>query len=501
MPDETKTNQAIYTSDFKPTGVTDDPWAFDCVMISAGPSAASNYLYPQEWIDDPNTVAMYTGAQCYINHMSEEELVNRPEGDMKDLVGYWDHVTAKPGMMTGRIHIIPTKDNERIRDYCQAAIKYRSQFPDKNLFGVSIVQLGDWVMVDFQGKQYRKVINTKEVLSCDIVTKAGRGGMILNQAPLAVGANAEARRQWFAGYMAESMRVMQADMDKVQSESGASATGTAVLDRPGTQRLAESENASQLLQALTEMRDKVAAADDAMPLKKELRRGLDNALTLAQIGPAKAEGERTMGDSTKQELTTKPGMSVTVSHAHPPAGSTPPGAGADGTHTPGATDPEEEEATRCEEAANHFQKMAETEKEEESKRKYAGQAESFKKMAEAKRTKMAEAKKQREAEAEKEEESRRKQMSESEQEQESMRELLKGSLIKDSGLAETAQAYIRESTRGKSLGETKKAIEMAQALQREANPHLNPARQGGTGAGTSAAFEADFDRTFKGGRN
>ena len=211
-----------------------------------------------------------------------------------------------------------------------------------------------------------------------------------------------------------------------------------------------------------------------------------------------------MGDSTKQELTTKPGMSVTVTHAHPPAGAdAPPGAGPAGTHTPGATDPEEEEAARCEEAAAHFQKMAEAEKEEESKKKYSGQAESFKKMAEAKRSKVAEAKKQREAEAKKEEESRRQTMSESEKEQESMRELLKENLITSSGLAEPAQAYIRESTRGKGLGETREKIEMARSLMKEANPPLNPPRQGFGGNGTSTAFDADFDRTFsgKGGRN
>ncbi len=497
-----------YGADFEPVSVQGDPWAFDCVMISAGPSASGVFYYPPEWINDPRTADAYQGAQCYTNHMSEEEMVNRPEGDMNELVGYWANVRAENNALLGRLHIIPTKSNERIRDYCVASVGYRKTFPDKNFFGVSIVQIGDWIPFEFQGKQFRKVVNTKEVHSCDIVTKPGRGGMILAAAP----AQGESRRKWFTGYMAESMRVMKLDMDKLQKESGASATAFAGYDRPGTTRLVESEAQAEIIPILTELRDKVAAADDSMPLKKDLRRGLDNALTLAQIGPQRAEGERPMADSTKQEITTKPGMTVSVSHAHPPAGEggAPPGAGPNGAQVSTAhpePDGDEQEAAVCEEAANSFSKMAESESEAGKKAGFMKQAEAFKKMAESKRSKAAESKKQREAEAkaaeEEQEAARMKTMTESEKEEEANRQVLVDVIMERSGLDDKTKAFIMESTRGKSVGEVRKTIEIAKStLMREANPALNPSRPAG-GAGVSGDFKSAFTGFFgkKGGRN
>jgi hypothetical protein len=533
--------------------VDGDPWAFDAIMISAGPSATGVYYYPPEWLTDPNTVKAYQGCQSYINHMSEEEMVNRPEGDMNELVGYWSNVKADPSMMTGRIHIVPTESNKRIRDYCLASIRYRQQFPDKNFFGVSIVQIGDWEPFEFQGKQFKKVVNTKEVHSTDIVTKPGRGGMILAPAP----AQGESRRKWFTGYMAESMRMMDLELSKkIQkesvpagwkgtvhamldhpeidnpyalanwmdqmgytphkgAESGASASAFGVFDRPGTQRLVESEAQSEMLPILTELRDKVATADDSMPLKKDLRRGLDNAISLAQIGPVRAEGERTMPESTKQEITTKPGMTVSVSHAHPPASGSaaPPGAGPAGSAPPTAhqePDADEEEATYCEEAAGHFQKMAESESEAGKKAGFTKQSEAFKKMAEAHRAKAAESKKQREAEAakvkeseEEQEAARLKKMTEAEKEEEANRQVLVDVILDRANLDEKTLAFMRESTRGKNISEVRKMVETARTtLMREANPPLNPSRPA-AGAGVGGDFKAAFTGFFgkKGGRN
>ena len=495
-----------YGSDFQPSAVDGDPWAFDAIMISAGPSATGVYYYSPEWLTDPNTAKAYQGCQSYINHMSEEEMVNRPEGDMNELVGYWSNVKADPAMMTGRIHIVPTESNKRIRDYCLASIRYRQAFPDKNFFGVSIVQMGDWEPFEFQGKQFRKVVNTKEVHSTDIVTKPGRGGMILAAAP----AQGESRRNWFTGYMAESMRMMEKEM-----ESGASASAYGVLDRPGTKRLSESETQLTLLPILTELRDKVATADDSMPLKKDLRRGLDNAISLAQIGPVTAEGERPMAkDSTKQEITTKPGMTVSVSHAHPPAsgGAPPEGAGPAGTTVPSAheaPDADEEEATYCSEAANHFQKMAEGETEESKKSGFMKQSEAFKKMAESHKAKAAESKKQREAEAakvkeseEEQEAARLKGMTESEKEEEANRQVLVDVILDRANLDEKTLDFMRESSRGKSISEVRKMVETARTtLMRESNPPLNPSRP------ASSAGSSDFKKAFtsffskKGGRN
>jgi len=486
VPDKIASSNVV----FQPNAVDGKPWSFDGDMITAGPSAASNFYYPPEWINDPLTAKMYEGAQSYVNHMSEEELLNRPEGDMNDLVGYWSNVHPENSALKGRFNIIPTKENERLRDYCMASIRYRQKYPDKNLFGVSIVQMGDWVPFEIDGKPYRKVVRTNEVHSCDIVTKPGRGGMILAPAT-----STESKREWILNYMAESARKMEAELQK---ESGASATATAAAyDKLGTSPLISSDKGG-LVGGLKNLRDMVAAADDSMPMKKELRRGLDNAISQAEIGSVGTEGEKSM----QHVIKTEPGVTATISHAAVP----PAGAGPDGAQVPTAhpePNGDEEEATRCDEASKTFSQMAESEKNEEAKGKFKKQAEAFKKMAEARRAKAAEAKKQREAEeeAKKASEAEAKHAEgegEDESEKESRR-ILGEMIVRDSGLSENAQKYILESTRGKNLSDIRKMIDTAKGLMKESGPGINPAKQVATG---ESAFKSGFKAMFsKGGRN
>ena len=63
-------------------------------LLTEGPGNQSdkNY-YSEECLDD--AVNVFEGARCYLNHQTDEEEEVRPEGDIKDQVGYFILVDTK----------------------------------------------------------------------------------------------------------------------------------------------------------------------------------------------------------------------------------------------------------------------------------------------------------------------------------------------------------------------------------------------------------------------
>lgn len=461
---------------FSATPVQGDPWAFECTMITAGPgNPANKFYYPPEWISDPLTAKLYNGAQCYIDHDGYMDMENRPERSMRDLLGYWDNVHAESNALKGRLHIVPAPSNQTFRDTIAVSLEYRKSNPDKNLCGFSIVQQGDFEPFDFQGETWNKVIRTNTVKSVDLVTLPARGGQA--DAPVTAESNRPMAEKWAF----ESLRGMIVEMEKTgtfaawMKESGQSPAAFAKYTLPEEKGEAEEVSAGgDTLQILTALRDKVAAAPDDQPMKHELRRGLDAALSAYQ--QKNSEGGTTVAKpkddgTTSQHIKTKPGMTVAIQHA-------PEGSNGGGTQVPTAhPEPDgdeqaqayEAEAQRCEEAAEAFQKMAESQTEAESKGKFQKMAEGMKKDAESKRQKASEAKAKAEAsrkakEAEEEDEDE----TEAEEEQESLREIAVGQLMREADLPENVVAFVKKQSRGQKLPAIKKLIEDAKGLvQRE----------------------------------
>lgn len=448
---------------FNAAPIADNPWAFDCTMITAGPgNPGGKYYYPLEWINDPLTAKLYNGAQCFIDHDGFMDMENRPERSVRDLLGYWSNVRAENDALKGTLNIIPSEANEVFRDQIAASIDYRKQFPDKNLSGFSVVQTGDWEPFDFQGDTWKKVKKTNSVKSCDYVTLPARGGQA--EAP----ADQEASRQRAIEWAKESIRTSVGWMQ----ESGQSATAFAKYTLPNKGTESESkETESDGLAVITALRDKVAAMPEDAPMKNELRRGLDQALTAYQKN---SEGGKPMGKpvddgTTTQHIKTKPGMTVAIQHA-PDGGTTVPTAEPDGDEQAMG-----EEAQRCEEAAKHFQKMSEESKESEAKSGYSKQAEAFQKMAESKRQKMAEAKAKKESEEAEEDESEE---GEEAEEQESLRTMASEQLMRESEIPSHIADYLRKQFKGQKLSARKKLIEDAKGtLMRESTTVVAPPRQ------------------------
>lgn len=424
------------------TPVDGDPWAFECDMITAGPGNPGNkYYYPPEWVNDALTAKLYNGAQCFIDHDGFMDQENRPERSMKDLLGYWSRVRAEGNALKGRINIVPSEANRPFRDQIATSIEYRKKFPDKNFCGFSVVQRGDTEPMKLEGEEWKKVIRTTAVKSCDLVTLPARGGQANSQAGAL-----ESLREEATKWVMESM----ATMEKEMKESGQSASAMAVLtlpaERPGKEAVG-SESEDGPLPALVALRDKVAAAGEDMPMKHELRRGLDQAISAYQ---KQSEGGKKM-----------PNKGAQVPTAHPDQ---------DG-------DESEAEAQSCAEAAEAFQKMAEAESEAGKKAGFQKQAEGMKKMAEAKRQKMAEAKKKKEAE-EAEAKAKEAEAKGKEDETESLREFVTDNLMREAEFPENVTSFVKKQLVGKTIAQRRQIIEDAKGtLMRESVAPINPPKQ------------------------
>lgn len=485
---------------FNAQAVAGNPWAFDCTMITAGPgNPANKFYYPPEWVSDPLTAKLYNGAQCYIDHDGYMDMENRPERSMRDLLAYWSNVHSESNALKGRLNIVPSASNEVFRDQIAISIAYRKDFPDKNFCGFSIVQQGDFEPFDFQGETWNKVIRTNTVKSVDLVTLPARGGQA--DAPVTAESNRPLAEKWAV----ESLRGMIVEMEKNGSfvawmkESGQSPMAFAKYTLPEDKQ-GEAEQVSSggdTLSILTALRDKVAAAPDDQPMKHELRRGLDAALSAYQ--QKNSEGGTTVAKpkddgTTSQHIKTKPGMTVAIQHA-------PEGNGG-GTEVPTAhPEPDgdeqaaayEAEAQRCEEAAEAFQKMAESQTESEAKGKFQKMAEAFKKDAESKRQKASEARKAKEAELTSVKEAEDEEESEDEEEKESLRQIAVDTLMREADLPENVVSFVKKQSAGKKLPVIKKLIEDAKGLvQREAGYRPTSPARPLAGAGANKAGFSSF---------
>ena len=460
--------------------VQGDPWAFDVVLITEGPgNPVGKYYYTQEFIDDPQTAAIYNGAQGFIDHDGEMDAANRPERSMRDLFCWYDQVHPEGNALKARQHIIPSKENEFWCDVVSESIRYRELFPDKNLCGLSVVQRGETEAKDYNGDTWKFVKNATAVKSVDLVTLPARGGMILKPAD----GQAQCVRDLVKTWMMESMRSAKEEMQK---QSGQSGTPFAAFTRPTDKSKEAEDGTPDLMGSLKGMRDLIEAADDSMPLKLELRRGLDNAITAA---------------SKKNKETTMPEGALQIKHDPAPAAA-PAG-------QPAAQPSADENARAMHgKASETFATLAEGCSDPVMKKQYQSMAEGYKALA-VSPAKSSEAEKETEEESEEEgEESfpppkgKKGKASESEEESESMRleRLETNDLMRESGVTGTQAEFLLAAMKGKPLAERKGIIKKFQtAFSKESASFNAPARQ--VVGGGKSPFASKFDEfNKKGGR-
>ncbi len=147
------------------------------------------------------------GQPCYANHPSKSEEEERPERDVRDMVGHFRNVQpvldGDATELLADFHVIPTQSYVWVRELVVEAIKYAEAYPDKDLAALSINAAGTSaeVMIDDlinsdevpeSAKEKLRMARDEGVVtvrvateldqanSCDLVTRAGAGGRFIS---------------------------------------------------------------------------------------------------------------------------------------------------------------------------------------------------------------------------------------------------------------------------------------------------------------------------------
>ena len=250
------------------------------VLLTQGKgNPRDKHLYTQACIDDPVTAKAFEGKPCFLNHPSLIEDQSQPERRVQDKGGWFDNVHPDGPALWADLTINSREAGDLLECIIQDCIEYSKTHPGEDYDGLSINANGESREVELDGEIWKQVDRITEAESVDAVTKAGRGGRFVAKL--------------------ESLRK--------QKEVDAHAE----------------EKLKQLGEILKSMRDKVMGAEDDFPLQSELRRQVDNALTLAGCGeqeteeymPTKAQIEtmRKMVSEYDQKTKTRESKAVEVS--------------------------------------------------------------------------------------------------------------------------------------------------------------------------------------------
>ncbi len=120
-----------------------------------------------------SAVPLFEGAQCYVNHPSQSEEIDRPERDVRDLVGYYTNVKANDDgtAMIADLILDKSQLGKDMFEKIKEAIAYKDKYPDKNYFAISINANGDTHKEEKNGEEINVVDGIKSVESADLVTK------------------------------------------------------------------------------------------------------------------------------------------------------------------------------------------------------------------------------------------------------------------------------------------------------------------------------------------
>lgn len=138
------------------------------------PGWGSSGFYSKDMLKRDGPKVFKSGTHMYMNHPTEEEAKNRPERDVRDLVGAlvtdakWEEASSKN---TGEGLYADARVYEQYRSFVNEAA------PD---IGVSIRASGSATEGEASGRHGLIVNGLNEAFSVDYVTLPGRGGQILS---------------------------------------------------------------------------------------------------------------------------------------------------------------------------------------------------------------------------------------------------------------------------------------------------------------------------------
>ncbi len=157
------------------------------ILIRAGAgNAADKHYYTPECLEDAVERHVFEAAQNYIDHPSKIEDQIIPERMVEKLGGWFCDVEMAAcendeGITVPCIEatFIPEPGNELVVNKLRAAQVYAKQFDGRPYIGFSINAAGIGAAAEIDGRQYNRVDRITEVISVDLVTRAGAGGKLL----------------------------------------------------------------------------------------------------------------------------------------------------------------------------------------------------------------------------------------------------------------------------------------------------------------------------------
>lgn len=171
--------------------VNRDSRTIRAILITEGPgNTRTKNFYTDEFIKD--AAIKYNGARAYLNHASEAEYRERPEGDIRELCGYYKNLSVtnvvdKQSQQTvlavvGDLVCDESNAGNEALAKAEAQIEYARIFPDtkEEYCGLSICGSGKpGGQVDINGQKWNRIIGVGQADSVDVVTRPARGGAFL----------------------------------------------------------------------------------------------------------------------------------------------------------------------------------------------------------------------------------------------------------------------------------------------------------------------------------
>jgi hypothetical protein len=151
--------------------------SYEATILREGPGNASdsNY-YTREALERAVHDGLFEGLQCYANHPTPSEERERPERDVRQLIGHFREarfIPGSPAEVRARFVPIDGPGYEWVRSLIDALDAPK----DKPLVGISIDGRGEADgTVTTNGRQYHKIRRISHLGSADLVTRAGAGG-------------------------------------------------------------------------------------------------------------------------------------------------------------------------------------------------------------------------------------------------------------------------------------------------------------------------------------
>jgi hypothetical protein len=157
------------------------------IVLRTGPgNAADKHYYTPECLEDAVERKVFEAAQNYVDHPTELEDKIIPERMVEKLGGWFCDVEMgkcenEQGITVPCIEatFVIEPGNELVLNKLRAAQQYAKQFDGKPYLGFSINASGVGAPAEIDGQEFNRVDRITEVISVDLVTRAGAGGKLL----------------------------------------------------------------------------------------------------------------------------------------------------------------------------------------------------------------------------------------------------------------------------------------------------------------------------------